>query len=660
MRLLTQFLRGFALTEIIPLLILLFCVVAPVRAQFADVSGAGGPVVINALWRYHVGDDPQWALPGFDDSHWSLMRTNKSWADQGYKGYHGYSWHRIRLKLPAGKAPLAIAFYEIGNADEIYADGQWIGSIGQMRPVPAWRGFSNAPLSFRFPLALNGKTIELAVRVWNSRESADNIQNGRNFGDIQVGAVPAIASLCEASADRSLLAEGPEFFLALVAVGIGLFSLGLFVLRHHSTEYVWAAIYLLCSAGLDVGPWFYHRLFWPNYPFQLGLSCVVAAWQVAWLFFIWGFVRIPRDRSFHSAIALSLLSPVLGAMVFQHWIVITYLDVEWALTSVAIGVLVLERLARLAWKGNREAQLLLVPFLLGNAIVAFEQSWSALYYFGWIHSLHATVISRGPIFTLYLEEVFNLLSYVAVGAVLALRFTRSAERDERLSAEMAAAHAVQAQLVPARLPATPHFGFATAYFAAGEVGGDFYQVFPKADGSVLIVVGDVSGKGLKAAMLGTLVVGALRALAQDELPPAQILARLNMQLTGSSDGGLVTCVVLHIAPDGHAVIANAGHLAPYRNGEELQLDSSLPLGIVAEAEYGQSSFALEPGDQLTFLSDGVVEAQNADGELFGFERTRSISRQSAQQIADAARRFGQEDDITVVTLSFAPAAVAIA
>jgi serine phosphatase RsbU (regulator of sigma subunit) len=318
------------------------------------------------------------------------------------------------------------------------------------------------------------------------------------------------------------------------------------------------------------------------------------------------------------------------------------------------------RLARLAWRGNREAQFLLVPFLLGNAIVAFDQSLSALYYFGLIQSLHAVVLYSVPGFTVYLDEVFNLASYLAVGAVLALRFTRSAERDERLSAEMAAAHAVQAQLVPAQLPATPHFGLATAYFAAGEVGGDFYQVFPKADGSVLIVVGDVSGKGLKAAMLGILVVGALRALAQDELPPAQILARLNMQLRGSSDGGLVTCLVLQLAPEGQAVIANAGHLAPYRNGEELQLESSFPLGIVAEAEYCQSSFALEQGDQLTFLSDGVVEAQNAHGELFGFERTRSISRQTAQQIAEAARRFGQEDDITVVTLSFAPAAVAIA
>ena len=108
-----------------------------------------------------------------------------------------------------------------------------------------------------------------------------------------------------------------------------------------------------------------------------------------------------------------------------------------------------------------------------------------------------------------------------------------AERDERLSAEMEAAHRAQTQLVPADLPVTPNFQFEAAY-PPSEVGGDFYQIFPRPDGSVLVAIGDVSGKGLKAAMLGTLVVGALRALAQEDLPPSGILSRLNAQLAEAS------------------------------------------------------------------------------------------------------------------------------
>jgi serine phosphatase RsbU (regulator of sigma subunit) len=104
--------------------------------------------------------------------------------------------------------------------------------------------------------------------------------------------------------------------------------------------------------------------------------------------------------------------------------------------------------------------------------------------------------------------------------------------------------------------------------------------------------------------------------------------------------------------DGGVIIANAGHLAPYRNGEEVCLDDGLPLGLADDFEYGETTIQLAAGDRLTMMSDGVVEAQNAARELFGFERTRAISRESAEEIAGVAQRFGQEDDITVMTLDF--------
>jgi serine phosphatase RsbU (regulator of sigma subunit) len=90
---------------------------------------------------------------------------------------------------------------------------------------------------------------------------------------------------------------------------------------------------------------------------------------------------------------------------------------------------------------------------------------------------------------------------------------------------------------------------------------------------------------------------------------------------------------------------------------ELAINSGFPLGMVPGVEYAESSASLEPGDRLTFLSDGVVEARSAAGELFGFDRAAAISTEPAQSIAGAAQRFGQEDDITVLTLAFAPAEV---
>jgi serine phosphatase RsbU (regulator of sigma subunit) len=97
-------------------------------------------------------------------------------------------------------------------------------------------------------------------------------------------------------------------------------------------------------------------------------------------------------------------------------------------------------------------------------------------------------------------------------------------------------------------------------------------------------------------------------------------------------------------------VANAGHLAPYCRGEEIPVESGLPLGIAAGVEYAETGFRLEPGDTLTLLSDGVVEAMNGAREMFGFERTRAISGEPARSIAEAAEKFGQEDDITVLTV----------
>jgi len=106
-------------------------------------------------------------------------------------------------------------------------------------------------------------------------------------------------------------------------------------------------------------------------------------------------------------------------------------------------------------------------------------------------------------------------------------------------------------------------------------------------------------------------------------------------------------------------IANAGHLPPYRNGRELSCESGLPLGILPAADYTETCVQLDPGDALTFMSDGVVEARSATGELFGFDRTRDISARSAQQIADTAARFGQEDDITVLTVRLSAVAATV-
>ncbi len=163
---------------------------------------------------------------------------------------------------------------------------------------------------------------------------------------------------------------------------------------------------------------------------------------------------------------------------------------------------------------------------------------------------------------------------------------------------------------------------------------------------IVVVIGDVAGKGLKAAMNVSLLMGALRRT--EERSPARILEALNGVLTGTDC--FTTCQAVWFGANGEMVIANAGHLPPYLNTQEITLPGSLPLGVLAEVSYEEARFYLHPGDRVLLLSDGVVEARQPSGELFGFDRVRHLSQQSATYLADAAKAFGQQDDITVLTV----------
>jgi serine phosphatase RsbU (regulator of sigma subunit) len=246
-----------------------------------------------------------------------------------------------------------------------------------------------------------------------------------------------------------------------------------------------------------------------------------------------------------------------------------------------------------------------------------------------------------------------LVSATALFITLGQRARAGWRSRDELRVEFEAAREVQQQLVAPAVD-VPGFKIDSVYAPAKQVGGDFFRVLPEPGGSVLVVVGDVSGKGLRAAMTVSAIIGALRTMPS--LSPPRILSDLNRGLAGQLRGGFVTCCVARIGADGEVAIANAGHFSPYRAGAEVDIPAGFPLGLVPDATYDEAHFRLHSGEVLTFLSDGVIEARNSSGELFGFERTLAISTSSAETIAQAAIDFGQDDDITVLTLTNLPAA----
>ena len=250
-----------------------------------------------------------------------------------------------------------------------------------------------------------------------------------------------------------------------------------------------------------------------------------------------------------------------------------------------------------------------------------------------------------------------LLFAIVMLIAMTFRLRRIQDRNRQVEQEIAAARSVQQILIPDQLPSIPGLTIESAYLPAQEVGGDFFQVLPlPSSESAFVVLGDVSGKGLKAAMTVSLLVGALRNAAAHCTSPAQLLAEVNQSLVGRSEG-FATCLALLVTPSGHITVANAGHPSPYLNGQEIETAPNLPLGLVPEITYSETTLQVLPGQRLTLVTDGVVEATSTTHELFGFDRTQSISIQPAASIAQAAQNFSlgapQADDITVLTLALA-------
>jgi serine phosphatase RsbU (regulator of sigma subunit) len=255
--------------------------------------------------------------------------------------------------------------------------------------------------------------------------------------------------------------------------------------------------------------------------------------------------------------------------------------------------------------------------------------------------------------TVSLNDVASLLLMVAMALLLLRRLLLSVRRQREMALDMKQAQEVQQVILPEPRMTLPGLVIESEYLPAREVGGDFFQIIPHpTDGSLLIVAGDVTGKGLKAGMTVALLVGAIRTAAEISAEPKSVLEALNRRLLGRSDAQ-ATCLALCFAADGETTLANAGHVPPYLNGEPVAMEGALPLGMMPEADFSVMHFMLQEGDQLMLMSDGILEATDVDGHLFGFERVHELlhTTTSAAEVARAAQSFGQEDDISVISVA---------
>ena len=274
----------------------------------------------------------------------------------------------------------------------------------------------------------------------------------------------------------------------------------------------------------------------------------------------------------------------------------------------------------------------------------------------------------------YSREDRKLLDDLAGYAAPAVRVAQlvrqqKAEVQERsrLEQELKVATLIQQQFLPKELPHLPGWDVAAYYQPAREVGGDFYDFIDLPDGQVGIVVGDVTDKGVPAALIMAKTHSILRADAPRLVSPGAVLARANTLLAAEMPPNMfVTCLYAVLNPTtGQLRFANAGHPLPYRRTKEGTVDelraTGMPLGLLDGMEYEESETTLAPGEQILLHSDGIAEAHGGEREMFGFPRLAALvgTGPAGQALIDEVLRqldefvgseAEQEDDITLVTI----------
>ena len=640
----------------LPLLLLLFfaSTAAVLRAQDSAAPENNANVLLidrpNAQdwltdiddgWRVHDGDNPAYARPDFDDASWDQVDLDDLGAAQP-----GWRWFRLHIRLHENHPDLALLISAGDGTYELYINGIRV-------PAPRLRsqfGVSR-PTERTLPLNLPGTDLLLALRTHAPPNYA--AWHLPLFLNLTIGTPEAIGFERQSMQSTRLYEALPAFAINLLLMLAGLGAIGLHRFQPRNSEYKWLGFYLLSLGaanflfvGQHVGLW---ALSW-NFLLSDPLFYVFTLSQVEFTFRFGG-QRVGRAVRIYEA--LLLLTPLV--FIPPTWLGYLSSSIYLAAETIVLfpaGALLPVLL--LVWyrRGNREAGWLILPSLFPAVTASLYDVGTMSIFFSWrFADFLDNPLRIGPV-PIFAQDMSDLLFLVAIAVVMFFRFTRVSREQARSAAELAAAREIQQRLVPAALPNLAGCRIEAIYLPAQEVGGDFYQVIEQSADATLIVVGDVSGKGLKAAMTGALAIGALRTLASANRGPAAILSQMNTQMVEAHNDGFITCLCLRLDPHGTVLLANAGHLSPYWNGQEIPLDPALPLGLSAGISYAERTIQLDPGDTLTLLSDGVVEAMNPDGQLLGFERTRDLSTQSAQSIAGAAQSFGQEDDITVLTLAW--------
>jgi phosphoserine phosphatase RsbU/P len=266
------------------------------------------------------------------------------------------------------------------------------------------------------------------------------------------------------------------------------------------------------------------------------------------------------------------------------------------------------------------------------------------------------------------RQILDALAADAAGTLDNARLVERERERQRMEAEINIARDIQQALLPRGFKDYPNMTVSGCNFPCLSVGGDYFDVFPIGDGRTAFLIADVSGKGLGAALLTTMLQGALSGMTLGS-DPARVFNHINRFLCDHAEVGRYATMFFGVMdPKGHLEFINAGHPSPYliRNGkaEAPFTEGSYPVGLVPEAEYTAACLKLEPGDTLVLFSDGVTEAMDPDDEMYGMERLGEVLHEKGdvplehlqkcvlESVENFVRGARQADDVTLLLVRY--------
>ncbi|MBN1532643.1 MAG: SpoIIE family protein phosphatase [Spirochaetes bacterium] len=655
--------------RIIPLLLIcsLLCAgCADPHREGAGAEFAVAPEGVSSLegeWRAMKGDSPRYALPDFDDSSWPLVRVPGNLMDR-YPGYRGIAWYRARITMPWGgdDGRYLLQLGRISDADELFVNGVPVGRTGDAGGARS-HGFDRTR-GYLIPCGLlrAGEGNLLAVRVRGYL--SDSL--GMIWGEYLMGPHDAMRRLVFRGYAVDVLFIGIYLFIAVYFFIFSLMGRVVVPLQRYLAAFsTGLAVYIFCQSQIKY-LFTDHFYFFHYVQYMVGIAGTCVFLLLFRSIFNSPVTRV--DRGAMAALAVAAAAVTILPEI-RDWTIPRLL---WHAVVVYIAVIGVIHTVRSVLDRDWSRLYVYVGFSMILACVVMEifRANSVVPDFDY---LKFGLIGMIVMISFFIARQLSSIQRMEESILLKLdrevqeRNRELVQRNRTIEDQLQIARLIYDKLMPAGPPSLRGIDFSAACVPIDTVGGDFYDYRDRGD-SVTVFVGDVTGHGVPGAFLSLIAKITFQHVQEETREIPETLAAMNRVLCDSAVlSNFMTGILCTIdVPGKRLLYSSAGHppCLLMRRGEGScipLLTKSIPLGLRRDQRFRQSETGLGSGDRLVLYTDGIIEAANERGELFGEERFAEVlgecrSLKAAECVQEVLRRitdYGDghiDDDITLVVI----------